>query len=152
MKEKLKEIYYEYRWRITYYFHPRSIRYMYQFLTRGFSDKQIWNLDNSLSKFLQPRLREFRKNLSGHPSDLKGMKEWETILDKIDLAIVYHQSDGDDLDSGIDIDDVTFEYGGMKTKKDEKKWNAWIKEMARRDKVMDDGFALLGKYYRNLWD
>jgi len=106
-----------------------------------------------MSRHLLPRLREFRKKLHGHPIDLKNLEEWDEILGKIQTALEYHLMDGDDLDSGIDVTSVTFSDNGvMKTTKDEEKWELFMKEIARREEVTQEGFELLGKYYINLWD
>ena len=49
----------------------------------GFSPDECWNLDDTLAEFLLPRLRYFRNNTRGYPSQIKTFKQWTDILDKI---------------------------------------------------------------------
>lgn len=51
----------------------------------GFDPSETWNLDYTFARFILPRLKYFRNNLHGYPSDLS-MKKWEKILDKIILS------------------------------------------------------------------
>ena len=34
----------------------------YQKITRGFTDEEIWNLDNTIAKWLLPRLKYLKEN------------------------------------------------------------------------------------------
>lgn len=61
----------------------RSVRFLYQRLTRGWDDSQLWNLDVTISEYVLPRLKEYRKlySDSGIPSGIKTTKEWQEKID-----------------------------------------------------------------------
>jgi len=69
----------------------QSIKHVYQKLTRGFSDDELWSLDYSIAKFVLPRLKEFKKNPM-HPADMT-MEYWQDILDKMIKAMEYKIND-----------------------------------------------------------
>ena len=37
-------------------------------------------------------------------------------------------------------------------RKDENKWQTYLKEEERRQKIIEEGLMLFAKYYRSLWD
>jgi hypothetical protein len=76
-------------------------------------------------------------------------QEWMDILDKMILAFEYHKRDSDDIDFGfIDI----YQSGINGINKDNVQWEKGEAEVARRQKIMEEGFSLFAKYYCNLWD
>ena len=51
----------------------------------SFDPTETWNLDQTIAEFILPRLNYFRKNLNGHPGQLK-FKAWKKILKKMSIA------------------------------------------------------------------
>lgn len=49
---------------------------------RGFDDTETWALDMTISKFLAPRLKVFKKKTICHPHNLK-MEEWYDIIQQM---------------------------------------------------------------------
>ena len=47
-----------------------------------FTNEELWSLDVTISKFILPRLKRFKKSTNGYPSDLT-WKKWCAILDKM---------------------------------------------------------------------
>ncbi len=90
----------------------------------GIDVSETWNLDFTLSHLILPRLEIFRDNLHGYPSNLKSMKEWKKILNKMIYSFKSSINDYENLESD--------------SKKEFKK--------------IQEGFDLFGKYYMNLWD
>lgn len=46
--------------------------------------EECWDLDNTLCKFIIPRLYKFTEiNISSYPSTLNSTEEWHKIIDKI---------------------------------------------------------------------
>lgn len=70
----------------------RSIRFLYQRLTRGWDDSDTWSLDQPLAKLILPRLRRFNEIRGGHPSSLTE-EEWNTILNKMIAAFEWYASE-----------------------------------------------------------
>lgn len=105
-----------------FFLHP------YQKLTRGFSDRDLWDLNVHLAKLILLRLKAFRKyNLHGNPVGLD-FDEWLKILDKMIIALELEVSDfeilSDDYDEKID----------------------------ERYEQYKEGWYLFTKYFRDLWD
>lgn len=60
----------------------RGLRFLWQKITRGFSDDEIWNLDFTMAKFILPRLKRLREMGCGHPGCYTD-KQWWNIVDKM---------------------------------------------------------------------
>lgn len=60
----------------------RSIRFLYQRLTRGWDDTETWNLDARLSEHIVPRLKRFKEINPCYPPDITS-REWDQIIDKM---------------------------------------------------------------------
>lgn len=58
----------------------RYLLFTYQYWTRGFSNKELWNLDKTVTKFVLPRLKEFKRHTMCHPSNIS-YEEWQQKLD-----------------------------------------------------------------------
>lgn len=148
----------------------RDIKHIYQKIRYGYSGRDLWSLDHTITDFVLPRLISFRNGggnsyldgPSGSPL-LEGYteeqhdemyEEWLRILDKMILAFEYHKLDMEDVESGIDADQLFVDEpdGRVTLPNQDEKWEEYKKEAERRDKVMEEGFALFAKYYRNLWD
>ena len=148
----------------------RDIKHTYQKIRYGFSGRDLWSLDHTITDFVLPRLIAFRNGggnsyldgPSGSPL-LEGYteeqheemyEEWLRILDKMILAFEYHKIDMEDVDCGIDTDQLFVDEPGSKVifPDQDEKWEEYKKEAERRDKIMSEGFALFAKYYINLWD
>jgi len=162
-----------------YYTLKNRIEWIYQWMRYGFSKRQLWSLDHTITDFILPRLKAFRHGdanshvngpsgcpmLAGYDPDGMGdqesdamYQEWLGILDKMILAFEYHQIDMDDVNSGLDISQVFKNSNESDVNivssipKDEAKWAAYKEEEDRRDKIIEEGLILFAKYYRGLWD
>ena len=60
---------------------------------RGFDNTELWNLDMTISRFILPRLKEFKDCTYGYPAKFKSHKEWDEILDKMIEAFELTSSD-----------------------------------------------------------
>ena len=65
------------------------IKWFFQRVTRGWDDREIWSLDNTISKFVLPRLKLLKKNKHGIPCDFVNKDgsvredEWNRKLDEM---------------------------------------------------------------------
>jgi hypothetical protein len=66
----------------------RHIKWWWQRRTRGFDDRELWNLDVTIAKFILPRLKRYKDMTSGAPSGLYQI-EWGLILSDIIQAFEY---------------------------------------------------------------
>ena len=60
----------------------RKIKYLYQRLTRGFSDEEVWEVDVTFANWIVPILKEFRKVMHGVPNGLTE-NSWRNIINKM---------------------------------------------------------------------
>jgi len=136
LQRKVKNLFYDIKW-----FFQRKIR--------GYDDPDIFDMDRHLTKFILPRIKEFRKmietNCSGVPTLIleynekgkakystdEGMKRWISILKKIELAFIlmHEENNGEDVYLKKSVEEISEDY-----------------------KKIEEGLELFGKYYQCLWD
>jgi hypothetical protein len=100
---------------------PRRYQWYRQRKKWGFDDRETWSLDNSIAKFVLPRLKRFREITYGYPSNLT-LEKWQKILDKMIYA----------------MDMVCKEWDGNFVPEDD-------------HKKVAEGLKLFGQYFRHLW-
>jgi hypothetical protein len=61
---------------------PRSIKFFWQRITRGWDDSDTWDLRLANAKFFVPRLKRFKELNICIPEGLTS-EEWDGILDEI---------------------------------------------------------------------
>ena len=114
----------------------------------GIDDKELWNLDVTLTEFILPRLKAFKKmERAGYPeiegidpqNEKKTHAAWEGILDDMIKGFEAHLRLAKDspYDEEGDVD-----YVSEKEEQKEEQHRAVIKK----------GFELFGRYYMGLWD
>lgn len=89
------------------------------------SPKETWSLDCTMSKYILPRLKAYKKHTNGYPGSMASMDEWYAILDKMILAFTHISEER--------IFEVDFKSGD------------------EIDKQIDEGLDLFRKYYFDLW-
>jgi hypothetical protein len=52
-----------------------------QIKERGFDESETWNLDETIARFILPRLKYFRDTTMGHPGDYKTYELWQKDID-----------------------------------------------------------------------
>ena len=86
-------------------------------------NKELWNLDYTLTQFILPRLLAFRKmKRYSYPNEFKSIKEWNRVLDKIIMAFEIMEKDEEYFMKKSDMDKVNC------------------------------GLELFAKHFRSLWD
>jgi len=66
----------------------RKIHFLWQRLTRGFDDSELWSLNTTVAAFIEPRLRAYIDTYNhGFPMGLDGGNEaWLVMLEKMHRA------------------------------------------------------------------
>lgn len=103
----------------------RGMKFLWQKLTGGFSDEEIWALDWYLAKHILPRLKRFHK--IGFERD----GNWNQIMEKMIWSMEQiAQSNGGDFihPDGLENDEITKYYARLQ-----------------------EGLTLFGKNFRRLW-
>lgn len=71
-----------------------------QRLQRGFDSSETWNLDSTISQFIEPRLEVFKKETQGCPAELTD-EEWDNILNK--MLFAFHCINTEDHDHNAEV-------------------------------------------------
>lgn len=57
-----------------------SLRWWFQKKRRGYSDLELWNLDDTIAKWIVPRLKAFRDTTQAYPANLESFEQWQEML------------------------------------------------------------------------
>jgi hypothetical protein len=107
---------------------PRKIKWLFQKLTKGYNQLEIWSLYSHIAKYIYPRLKAFKNSKRmGIPAEFgddtdkgfkEGQKEWEAVIDKILFAFEYILYDEENL-SKKEKQEFEKKYGDIHEKKEE---------------------------------
>lgn len=97
----------------------------YQVLTRGYSDRNVYNMYYDLAELNIKLLTQLRDTQNGHPSQLTE-KSWKKALTKMIEA--------------------------FETVVNDNPWNLPVTEQIKNTKKFKEGMALYTQHYRDLWD
>jgi len=119
--------------------YKRFVKWPYQRLTRGFDDRELWSLYNTISEFVLPRLKAYKKttHFYGYPAELedgntKNPDEvWDNMLDEMIWAHEFVAAN-----NGMDMPDYPWD--------DKERRDSW-------ENRYEAGMALYTKYYRGIW-
>lgn len=133
MVRKLYNLFYRALRLVGVVFAHRQAKYFFQYLTRGFSDRQIWSLDITVAKFVIPRLKRLKETSLGYPMPFNSMIGWHRAIDKMIWSFEH----------------VLTDYGSAECHSSNRKlWN-FIE--AKNMKKFDEGMNLFAKHYKDLW-
>jgi len=104
-----------------------NIKWFWQRGKRGYSDRDLWNLDEYLTDLFISALRYLRKNHYGYPPLITD-EEWNGILDKMIAGFVANKVIKNDS-LNLNKKEIKLLQGKFKT-----------------------GMALLSEWYNYLWD
>ncbi|HAE75745.1 MAG TPA: hypothetical protein DCG52_05065 [Alphaproteobacteria bacterium] len=104
-------------------------------------EKELWNLDITLTEFILPRLKAFKKmKRLGFPEP---RTQDDTITDEQTSFIAWEQN-LDDIIRGFET------HLRLVCNRSEKEYNE--EHEKAQQKIMDKGFKLFAEHYTNLWD
>ena len=112
----------------------RFFRHLCQKLIRGHSDRECYNLDATVARYIIPRLKTFKRLASGYPPEFRSMKEWHAAIDEMIWSFEFVLSD-------YNCEEYDF--------KNPKKWEM---VQALNMKRYQKGIEMFAKYYNGLWD
>lgn len=101
----------------------------YRKLTRGFSNKEVWNLNNNIIENTLPKLKYFREHFNSYPCDMT-KDQWDSILTEIIVGFQIYKDK--EIDCKYDIQN-----------------NILTKDEI---KIVQNSCELFGKYLLNFWD
>ena len=103
----------------------RNIKYFFQKVFRGWSDKETWNLDSGMIEYVYPRLKRLKEVTICYPPDLKDIDEWKKVIDKILHWMDFYR--------------------------DKLNWDDEFESIDEYNKFFDEGLALFNKYWTHFW-
>lgn len=107
----------------------RGLHFLWQKLTKGFSDKETWSLDYTIAKFSLPRLKRLREIESGHPACYTNEQWWGMVDQMIwSLEAIIKDFEGNLYDGCLEPEDYR-----------------------KIDRRMQEGLVLFGRNFRGLW-
>ena len=105
----------------------RYVRYSIQLRENGFCDPETWSLDNTICRFILPRLIRFKQINNGYPP-LLTPKKWDKMLDQMIFTFDWSLNCEDD------------KYDKLTTIQKNKNWLKY-----------EQGMQIFVKYFRHLW-
>ena len=129
-----------------YRFNPKHI---YQKVTRGFSDRDLYNLDRNLAKLIHKRMKIYSKMSCGDycaiPDNYEYMALWKRDLRKIEFAFEkLSDSSQDWLDASKDVEKIKDSDNPVDSE-------MWIKVVEYRRNYIDWCLQIFAKNFRGLW-
>lgn len=119
---------------------------------RNIKYKDFINLDETLAKFILPRLKFFKKKTNASPQDLT-LEEWKDILDKIILAfeLILDTSEPDFGEYKCHIEKVNDKLSKLVEDPDSTfDSKAYIKWHEDRQRTIEEGLKLFAEYFQDL--
>ena len=129
---------------------PKAI---YQKLTRGFTDDDLYNLDKNLAKIIHKRIEAYSKmscKLNGEyycsmPSDYKHLTLWKRDLNKMIFAF---EKLADTSQNWLDADKY---YNKIKNSNDPANSTTWVKIVETRREYVKSILHLFAENFGQLW-
>lgn len=110
---------------------------------RYVNEKEVWNLDCTISEWIVPRLKKFKKINGAYPgiAPMDTYEKWNIALDKMIRGFELAKYEPIDLDENLNVVD---DYGEFNLEKHKKIAEIWKKEV-------DEGLNLFATWYSYLW-
>lgn len=140
-------------YRFCLYLDWRWIKWFFQFMKRGFSDRQVWSLDYTIAKFILPRLKRFRDTeaIISIPCSLGlSFSHRVNYYDENDKSKEKEKFDANVVAWQAIIDDMIFAFECV-VNDDEYLLIRSEEERDEREKRIKRGLALFAKYFNDLW-
>lgn len=103
----------------------RELKWFYQRGKRGFSDYDLWDMDDYLLEVLPEMLKKFRSLKNSYPMKFKSMRDWQKVLKEM-------------------------ETGFRKVRKLDQSMR--FKDYEKKTEIFQKNMKLLTKHFFNLWD
>lgn len=109
----------------------KEIKWAFQRMKYGYSDCDVWNIDDWFLDSIVPMLQQLKENLHGYPSNYT-FDEWNDILEQM----IFNFTEGNE--------DIS-----SKKPKDFKNWSEYNEYIADH---LNKGLKLFVENFHNLWD
>lgn len=124
-------------------------KHIYQKITRGFSDRDLYNLDRNLAKIIHKRIKEYSKmncqEYCAIPEGYNYIALWKRDLRKIEFAF---DKISDTSQNWLDAD---IHFKKIKDSDDPMDSTMWVKVVEHRRNYIDWCLRIFAKNFRQLW-
>jgi hypothetical protein len=124
----------------------------------GVSDSECWSLDWTLTNFILPRLKHFKKiNVHTYPPDITP-ERWNEILDELIWTFEYMHDEEKFNPTPMfryevdNMDDYFKNIKREKTPEQKQAWDEYLKKNEELEERRKKGMLLFAEYYQQLWD
>jgi tRNA-dihydrouridine synthase len=124
----------------------------------GVSDSECWSLDWTLTNFILPRLKHFKKiNVHTYPPDITP-ERWNEILDELIWTFEYMHDEEKFNPTPMfryevdNMDDYFKNIKREKTPEQKQAWEQYLKKNEELEERRKKGMLLFAEYYQQLWD
>jgi len=127
----------------------------YQRIRYGVSDRECWGLHETLTSFILPRLKHFKKmkRYAYHPDMTP--EQWEVVIDELIWTFEYLVDD-ERFNPFPNLHKKSEEFMDYlnrdKTPEEKQSFDEWMKKHNELEERSQKGLELFAKYYRHLWD
>ena len=126
-----------------------SPKYIYQKITRGFTDRDLRRLDRNLAILIYSRIKEFSKlkcvDYCSVPVNYKYMTLWRRDIRKIEFAF---EKLSDTSQNWLDADKY---FQKIKDSDDSMDSEKWVKIVKTRRNYIEKCLVIFGRNFSNLW-
>lgn len=135
-----------------------EIKYAIQRITRGYSDRDIWNIDLWFEKTVIPMLKQLRKTKHGYPICFEEVEEWNNVMDT--MIHYFQEMNPDTCSLKNEYEEAMYNLFEANYTESESIRKAITDKYTARQKEIDEyceknknkAFNLFSKWFRSLWD
>lgn len=113
----------------------RGLLFLWQKLTRGFSDDEVWGLYHGIAKYSLPRLKRLREMEFGHPGCYTA-EQWWGMVDRMIWS----------------MNEIVENEGWYQEPEPPIPWDEEQKERKKHDAKLQEGLTLFGRNFQGLWN
>lgn len=118
---------------------------------RNIRYKDLVNLDQTIARFILPRLKLFKKKVIGYPPNIT-FEEWKEILDKMivafELIINSNEPNFGHTEFHTEKEGNLYKLVVDKSDFNAEEYQKWVNE---KNAKIEEGLQLFAKYYQDLW-
>jgi hypothetical protein len=142
----------------------RDIKHFYQRAKKGYSSRDVWNMNSYLISIIIPMLKELKEGKLGYPGTegAKTPEEWEQRLDEMIEGFEAGKRFIDDdymekIQPGWLESIDTFEQDNsghllLKSNVTDESWKKYLIMVNEDEEKFHGGFKIFEKYFFHLWD
>lgn len=133
---------------------PIEIKWFWQRGTRGYSDRDVWGIDDWFLNIIVPMLEQLKEVKHGYPSDLTS-EQWDEILDRMIFCFKEANEETCSMVNEYETDFIFKIYGNLEKESKELE-NNYFKRAEEIEnyqlQMKEEAFKLFSKYFHSLWD